>query len=118
MTGNGMLSLARVSKSYGALRAVDGASFDVSEGAVTVLAGADGAGKSTLLRMIVGLVRADEGRVLLDGREVAGDFGRVTAVAGYMPERFSLYYDLTVEENLNFFADVHGVPRRRRRGGE
>ncbi|MBN2198479.1 MAG: ABC transporter ATP-binding protein [Candidatus Aminicenantes bacterium] len=109
-----MLKLERVSKSYGALRAVDGASFDVPEGEVTVLAGADGAGKSTLLRMLVGLVRPDEGRILLDGRETEGGGARVASVAGYMPERFSLYLDLSVEENLNFFADVHGVGRKRR----
>jgi ABC-2 type transport system ATP-binding protein len=63
---------------------------------------------------VVGLVGRDSGRITLEGREVGDDFGRLTALAGFMPERFSLYTDLTVEENLNFFAAIHGVPRRRR----
>lgn len=111
-----MLKLESVSKSYGGLRAVDGAGFDVPGGEVTVLAGAAGAGKSTLLRMIVGLGRPDEGRILLDGRDSTEPHGGAASTMGYMPERFSLYLDLSVEENLNFFADVHGVPRARREG--
>jgi ABC-2 type transport system ATP-binding protein len=109
-----MLRLESVSKSYGGLLAVDGATFDVPGGEVTVLAGADGAGKSTLLRMIVGLARPDEGRIILEGRDAAGATGDGFSMTGFMPERFSLYLDLSVEENLNFFADVHGVPRPRR----
>jgi ABC-2 type transport system ATP-binding protein len=109
-----MIGLERVSKSYDGLRALDEVSFEVPERTVTVLAGADGAGKSTLLRIIVGLVGRDSGRLTLEGREVGDDFRRITGLAGFMPERFSLYTDLTVEENLNFFADIHGVPRPRR----
>jgi len=109
-----MIGLDRVSKSYAGLCALDQVSLDVPERAVTVLAGADGAGKSTLLRIIVGLVGRDSGRLTLEGREVGDDFRPITALAGFMPERFSLYTDLSVEENLNFFADVHGVPRPRR----
>ena len=109
-----MIGLERVSKSYAGLRALDDVTLDVPPRAVTVLAGADGAGKSTLLRIVVGLVGRDSGRITLEGREVGDDFGRLTALAGFMPERFSLYADLTVEENLNFFAAIHGVPRRRR----
>jgi len=109
-----MVGLEHVSKSYAGLRALDDVTLDVPPRAVTVLAGADGAGKSTLLRIVVGLVGKDSGRITLEGREVGHDFGRLTALAGFMPERFSLYTDLTVEENLNFFAAIHGVPRRRR----
>jgi len=109
-----MIGLERVSKSYDGLRALDEVSFEIPERTVTVLAGADGAGKSTLLRIIVGLVGRDSGRLTLEGREVGDDFRRITGLAGFMPERFSLYTDLTVEENLNFFADIHGVPRQRR----
>ncbi len=109
-----MLVLERLSKSYGGLRAVDSVSLEVPRASVTVLAGADGAGKSTLLKMVVGLIRRDAGRILLEGQDVGDDSGRLAAVAGFMPERFSLYLDLTVEENLNFFADIHGVARGRR----
>lgn len=109
-----MIRLERLTKSYGPHRVVDEVSFDIPTGAITILAGADAAGKSTLLKMIVGLVKKDGGRILLRGRDVSDDLARVTAVTGYMPERFSLYTDLSVEENLNFFAEIHEVSRTRR----
>lgn len=109
-----ILEIQNLKRSYGRIQAVDGVDFKVKTGSLTILAGADGAGKSTLLKMILGLVRADSGRILLDGSPLEKDFTRLTAVTGYMPERFSLYSDLSVEENLNFFADIHRVPRRRR----
>ncbi len=106
-----MLRLEGVSKSYDGLPAVEEASFDVPRGQITVLAGADGAGKSTLLRLVLGLVRRDAGRIFLEDREVEDDDRRLRSLTGYMPEKFCLYHDLSVEENLNFFADLHGVPR-------
>jgi ABC-2 type transport system ATP-binding protein len=109
-----MIRLDRLTKSYGPHRVVDEVSFNVPAGSITILAGADAAGKSTLLKMIVGLVKKDGGRVLLRGQDVSDDLARVTAVTGYMPERFSLYTDLSVEENLNFFAEIHEVSRTRR----
>jgi len=109
-----MIRLERLIKSYGPHRVVDEVSFNVPAGSITILAGADAAGKSTLLKMIVGLVKKDGGRVFLRGRDVSDDLARVTAVTGYMPERFSLYTDLSVEENLNFFAEIHEVSRMRR----
>ena len=109
-----MIRLERLIKSYGPHRVVDEVSFNVPAGSITILAGADAAGKSTLLKMIVGLVKKDGGRVFLRGRDVSDDLARVTAVTGYMPERFSLYTDLSVEENLNFFAEIHEVSRTRR----
>lgn len=109
-----MIRLERLTKSYGPHRVVDEVSFDVPAGSITILAGADAAGKSTLLKMIVGLVKKDGGRVFLRGQDVSGDLARITAVTGYMPERFSLYTDLSVEENLNFFAEIHEVSRTRR----
>jgi len=109
-----MIRLERLTKSYGPHRVLDEVSFNVPAGSITILAGADAAGKSTLLKMIVGLVKKDGGRVFLRGRDVSDDLARVTAVTGYMPERFSLYTDLSVEENLNFFAEIHEVSRTRR----
>ena len=109
-----MIRLERLIKSYGPHRVVDEVSFNVPAGSITILAGADAAGKSTLLKMIVGLVKKDGGRVFLRGQDVSGDLARITAVTGYMPERFSLYTDLSVEENLNFFAEIHEVSRTRR----
>ena len=114
MENTGILRVENLSKSYGRLPAVDGISFTVRPGSLTILAGADGAGKSTLIKLILGLVRRDEGRILLEGKPLGNDHSRLTRVTGYMPERFSLYPDLSVEENLNFFADIHRVVRKRR----
>jgi len=109
-----MVRLQHVSKSFGSIRAVDDVTVDIPRGAITILTGADGAGKSTIFKMLVGLVKKDAGAILLNGEDIAGDYSRVTAVCGYMPERFSLYSDLSVEENMNFFAAVQQVPAPRR----
>ncbi len=109
-----MVRLQGVSKSFGAIRAVDDATLDIPRGAITVLTGADGAGKSTLFKMLVGLVKKDAGAILLDGEDILDDYARITSVCGYMPERFSLYTDLSVEENMDFFAAVQQVPAARR----
>lgn len=109
-----MVRLQHVSKQFAAIRAVDDVTVDIPRGAITILTGADGAGKSTIFKMLVGLVKKDAGTILLNGEDIAGDYSRVTAVCGYMPERFSLYSDLSVEENMNFFAAVQQVPAPRR----
>jgi ABC-2 type transport system ATP-binding protein len=109
-----MLRVHELSKSYGSIRAVDSISFTLRPGTITIMAGADGAGKSTVLKIILGLVKKDSGEIYLDGKLVGNHFDRITEITGYMPERFSLYTDLSVEENLNFYSDIHQVPRRRR----
>jgi ABC-2 type transport system ATP-binding protein len=109
-----MIRVDRLTKSFDGLRAVDEVTFTAPSASITVLVGADGAGKSTLFKMLVGLVRRDAGRIFLRDKDVSADPGELTAITGYMPERFSLYLDLSVEENLNFFADIHEVPRSRR----
>ncbi len=109
-----MLRVEKISKSFGQIRAVDSVSFALEPGSITILAGADGAGKSTILKMILGLVAKDSGEIYLNGKPVGKRFDRITHITGYMPERFSLYYDLSVDENLNFFSDIHQVPRQRR----
>ncbi len=109
-----LLEFSGLDKAFGAIRALKGVSFTVPKGSLTILAGADGAGKSTLFRILVGRVRADRGKVLWRGSELGKDFGPVTSCAGYMPERFSLYTDLSVNENLDFFAAIHNVPKARR----
>jgi len=106
-----MLKLENVSKRFGAVAAVRDVSLQIPSGKLTIIAGADGAGKSALFKLIVGLLRKDEGSIYLDGRPVGANDNAITAVTGYMPERFSLYPDLSVEENLNFFADIHQVPK-------
>ncbi len=109
-----MIQLEKVSKSFGGIEAVKEVSFAIPASKITIVAGADGAGKSTLFKMIVGLVKKESGRILLNGEEVGGDYAKITGVTGYMPERFSLYPDLSVDENMNFFADIYGVPLKKR----
>jgi len=109
-----MLRLEGITKKFGDELAVDHISLTVSPGTLVILAGADGAGKSTLLKMILGLVIKDSGEIYLDEESIGSDYRRITSRSGYMPERFSLYTDLNVEENLNFFADIYGVSRSRR----
>lgn len=109
-----MLRVHELSKSYGPIRAVTSVSFSLRPGTITIMAGADGAGKSTVLKIILGLVKKDSGEIYLHGKPVGKHFDRITKITGYMPERFSLYTDLSVEENLNFYSDIHQVPRRRR----
>jgi ABC-2 type transport system ATP-binding protein len=109
-----MIRVHELSKSFGFIRAVDKVSFSVKPGTITILAGADGAGKSTILKMILGLVKKDGGEIYLDEKPVRKDFDCITEITGYMPERFSLYTDLSVEENLNFYANIHQVPHQDR----
>ncbi len=109
-----MIELKNVSKSFGEIAAVRDVSFEIPGGNVTIITGADGAGKSTIFKMMVGLVRRDNGDIFLKGEDIGHRYGKITAITGYMPERFSLYRDLSVEENLNFFSDIHQVPYKKR----
>jgi ABC-2 type transport system ATP-binding protein len=94
-----------------ALRAV---SLQVRHGRVTGLIGPDGAGKTTLMRLAAGLLLADSGRITVLGLDVAHDVLRIQAAIGYMPQRFGLYEDLSVRENLDLYADLQGVPSAER----
>jgi ABC-2 type transport system ATP-binding protein len=109
-----MLRVEELSKSFGLIKAVEKVSFSVEPGSITILAGADGAGKSTILKMILGLVKKDGGEISLNNEPIGRNYSRITRISGYMPERFSLYPDLSVEENLNFYSDIHGVAKKRR----
>ena len=101
-----------VSKHYGSVRALDDVSFEVRPGEIFGLIGPDGAGKSTLFRMLATLLCPESGRITVDGQDVVGDYRKLRACVGYMPGRFSLYPDLTVEENLDFFATLFGTSVR------
>lgn len=93
-------------KQFGAVRAVDRVSFSVRRGELFGVVGPDGAGKTTLFRLLATLLAPDTGRAVLDGMDTVKDFRTLRTRLGYMPGGFSLYPDLTVEENLNFFATV------------
>src|SRR6266851_4050811 len=97
------------------VRALDGVSLEVRAGQLTALVGPDGAGKTTLLRLAAGLLTPDSGELKVLGINVAADPQQIQARIGYMPQKFGLYEDLTVQENLDLYADLHGVTTEERR---
>jgi ABC-2 type transport system ATP-binding protein len=105
------ISVQQLSKTYdkGKLLAVDKVSFDVKSGELFGLIGADGAGKSTIFRILTTVLLADSGTATLAGYDVIKDYREIRNRVGYMPGKFSLYQDLTVQENLEFFATVFGT---------
>ncbi len=100
------IEVNNISKRYGRVQALDGATFNVKRGEVFGLIGPDGAGKTTLFRIMATLLLADSGTLQIDGYDVVQQYKDIRRRVGYMPGRFSLYQDLTVEENLKFFADL------------
>jgi ABC-2 type transport system ATP-binding protein len=100
----------RLTRSFGDLTAVDRLSIEVRRGEIFGLVGPDGAGKTTTLRMLCGLILPSEGGASVAGCDVVHDPGGVKDRIGYMAQRFGLYTDLTVDENMEFYAEVFGVP--------
>jgi ABC-2 type transport system ATP-binding protein len=103
------LTLEHVKKSYGMVEAVRDVSFGVARGEMFGLIGPDGAGKTTTIRLLCGLLHADAGRVRVLGRDPVKEHRAVTDDIGYLSQRFSLYGDLSIDENIAFFAEIHGV---------
>ena len=100
------VSVNDVTKRYGEVEALKSATFSVNPGELFGIIGPDGAGKSTLFRILTTLLLADSGTATVNGLDVVKDYKQIRQQVGYMPGRFSLYQDLTVEENLDFFATV------------
>ena len=100
------VSVSRLSKSYTLIKALDNVSFEVQKGELFGIIGPDGAGKTTLFRLLTTLILPDSGSAVVEDFDVVKDYASVRRIIGYMPGKFSLYQDLTVEENLNFFATV------------
>ena len=98
-----------------ATQALDSVSFEARRGALTALVGPDGAGKSTLMRLSAGLMTADSGDLSVLGIDIAADPQQVQSLIGYMPQKFGLYQDLSVQENLDLYADLHGIGADERR---
>jgi len=103
------ISVQQISKSYGTVQAIRDLSFEVQPGELFGLIGPDGAGKTTLFRILTSLLLADSGSARVLGLDVVKEYRKLRPRIGYMPGRFSLYQDLTVEENLEFFAAVFGT---------
>ena len=109
MSENIVLQAQNLCKSYGEILALNNVSFEVKRGEIFGLIGADGAGKTTLIRILATLLLADKGKCEILGFDFVRDFSAIRAHLGYMPAVFSLYADLSVEENLNFFANIFNV---------
>ncbi|MCS7221105.1 MAG: ABC transporter ATP-binding protein [Anaerolineae bacterium] len=102
----------RLTKRFGSFVAVNGISFVVREGEIFGFLGPNGSGKTTTIRMLLGLLRPSSGRALVLSYDVAREASKIRRQAGYMSQRFSLYDDLTVEENLNFYGGTYGLQGR------
>src|SRR6266446_446496 len=101
-------------KSFADVHAVDGLTFHVRRGEIFGLVGPDGAGKTTMMRVLAGILHPDGGEASVFGCDVVHDPEGVKSQISYMPQRFGLYEDLTVDENIRFYGDLFGVTRRDR----
>ena len=110
-----MVSVNHVSMSFNQVEALKDISFNVAAGTIFGLVGSDGAGKSTLLRLIATMIKPARGEIYVDGFNVVTERRKVKNIIGYMPQRFGLYQDLTVEENMEFFMDIFNIPRYERK---
>jgi len=111
---NNSIEISGLKKAFGETVALRGLDIQVESGKMFGLIGPDGAGKTTALRILCGLLDADEGSATIGGFDSCKETSQVREIIGYMPQRFSLYQDLSVEENLNFFALLFGIPEKER----
>ncbi len=103
------LKVDNLSKSYGKIKAVTDFSFEVNQGEIYALVGPDGAGKTTIMRTICNLIGSDAGTIRVNGFDSVKDNEKIKLLLGYMPQLFSLYPDLSVEENLTFYAGIYDI---------
>jgi drug efflux transport system ATP-binding protein len=109
-----IIQLENLTRKFGALTAVDHLNLEIAEGEIFALVGPDGAGKTTTMRMLCGLINPTEGKAIVAGHDVARELDAVKDQIGYMAQRFGLYSDLTVAENMTFYSDLFGVTGRER----
>jgi ABC-2 type transport system ATP-binding protein len=110
-----MVEVKNTSMHFKDVKAVQEVSFSVPAGNIFGLIGSDGAGKSTLLRMIATMIKPTSGEIHITGLDVVTQRRKIKNIIGYMPQRFGLYQDLTVDENINFFMDIFNIPRSERK---
>lgn len=109
-----MILTEGLGKRFGELWAIKGINLSVCKGEIFGMVGPDGAGKTTTMRILAGILQPSEGNVWIAGREITKEAEKVKEMIAYMPQRFGLYDDLTVMENINFYADLYNVPSRER----
>ena len=107
------IELYSLSRSFGQLKAVDDVTFRVKRGAIFGLLGPNGSGKSTIIRMLCGVLPPTSGRAFVLGHDVSQDAEAIKQRIGYMSQKFSLYADLSVSENLQFYGSIYGLSRIR-----
>lgn len=115
MTNNSLIAIENVTKKFNGKTVIDNLSAYLPAGMMVGLVGPDGAGKSTLIRLIAGLLLPTQGKITVDGFDTATDAEKIHTFMGYMPQRFGLYEDLTVQQNLNLYADLRGLPKNQRK---
>jgi len=110
-----MVEVKNVTMHFDNVEAIKDISLNIASGDVLGLVGSDGAGKSTLLRLIATMIKPVQGEIYINGLNVVSEKQKIKNIIGYMPQRFGLYQDLTVEENMQFFMDIFDVPRKERK---
>lgn len=115
---NEVILINNLKKSFSDIAAVNGVSYSVAKVEMFGLVGPDGAGKTTTIRMLIGLLRPDSGNAEVLGYNIQTQKNKIKDEIGYLSQRFSLYGDLTVDENIEFFADIHGVKKFKERRNE
>ena len=111
---DGIIRTRDLTRRFDTLTAVDHLNLEIARGEIFGLVGPDGAGKTTTLRLLCGLLDASEGEAWVAGHDVARDPQAVKDRIGYMAQRFGLYHDLSVDENMQFYADLFGIDRAQR----
>jgi ABC-2 type transport system ATP-binding protein len=107
-----IIEVTNLSKKYGDTQAVADFSFTSNEGEILSLVGPDGSGKTSIFRAVCGLIAFDSGKVTIAGADISKEYEKIKPILGYMPQNFSLYPDLSVEENLYFYAGMYGIGRK------
>jgi ABC-2 type transport system ATP-binding protein len=115
---NGIIEISNLNKSFGSIKAVNDLSLEINSGEMFGLVGPDGAGKTTIIKILCGLIDFDSGNVSLMGKDIRSKRKLIQNKIGYLSQKFSLYRDLSVDENIEFFADIHNVSDYRERRDE